>query len=78
MIEIIKTWSIKEIKKFKKSYKTFKTMGLHNPFYSYELQIYKLQDKNLALFDQLDNAKIYIKQLEKKVNQLQKDSKQCH
>ena len=49
-------------------------MGLQNPFYAYELQIYKLQDKNLELFDQLDNAKIYIKQLEKKVNQLQKDS----
>ena len=48
-------------------------MGYSNPYYAYELQIYKLQDKNLALFDQLDNAKIYIKQLEKKVNQLQKD-----
>ena len=52
-------------------------MGYSNPFYAYELQIYKLQDKNLALFDELDNAKIYIKQLEKKVNQLQKESKQC-
>jgi len=48
-------------------------MGYSNPFYSYELQIYKLQDKNLALFDQLDNAKIYIKQLETKLNQLQKE-----
>ena len=52
-------------------------MGYSNPFYAYELQIYKLQDKNLALFDELDNAKIYIKKLEKKLNQLQKDSLKC-
>ena len=50
-------------------------MGFHNPYSYHEKMIYKLQDKNLLLSDKLDDAKIYIKQLEEKLNQ--KDSNKC-
>jgi len=47
---------------------------LINPEYHWYVKIHELQTQKQALFDELDDAKIYIKKLEKKL----KEQKQCH